>query len=1041
MRQLIIVISVGIQCIAHCSKKRYNELKIALYFQGEKRCFKEMIRMNMLARITFAALLLLPLPAYVLAETGMPRNELNVQFDLGRGVITGISRISLPSGQSARINLTGIKVTAASIQGRPLIVEPGTESITFTPGTTDDVLKIEYEAEFRSLPGNKPGMTRDNLISSEGIELVENWHPAVEGFSIYKLAAVLPKELEGISEAEEIHVRELSADSREFLFDFHHPLRNITLVAGNYRVEQENHGGVEIYTYFFPADSGLSKTYRESTKKYLDMYEKYIGKYPFRRFSVVENFLPTGYSFPTFTLLGKDIVKMPFIVETSLGHEVLHQWFGNLVYNADKGGNWSEGLTTYLADHMYEEMKGKGWDYRKQILISFQSYVTPEKDFPLRSFSSRVDRVSASIGYGKSAMVFHMLKKMVGDEIFFSSVRRFVEKNRFQPASWDDLREAFETGYGQNLEWFFKQWIDESGVPDLEIRNPELKYRGAKAIVSFTVEQKGEKYKLLLPVLLKLRAGEVRKVFEIEKESTLLEMEVDAQNAPVALIVDDNYDLFRKLSDGEYPPVISRLLGDDKKIFVLPQGREGEFEGISEFLRQEGFTEKKEKEISYEDIKTSSFMVPGIETSLVKRLLGKIEKQTADFYLITKENPLNKKGVITVIEGLLSSKETNYLQKVTHYGNYSNLAFKENRNILKTVNETERGIRTDVTEDTPGVEIPGITDMYGVIEKVSGKDIIYVGEVHDKFEHHRVQLQVIMELYKKHKKIAIGMEMFQKPFQQALDNYIGGKTDERTFLKKSEYFKRWGFDYHLYREILLFAREFKIPVVALNIRKEIVSKVSKDGLRSLTDAELKDVPEYLDLSDSEYQERLRGFFDRHSHANEKNFDFFYEAQVLWDESMAQNLDEFISKNPGYKVVVLAGAGHMMFGSGIPKCEFRLNKRDYTVILSSGDIERDVADFILFPEPLPLPESPLLGVLLKEGDNKVIISSFAPDSVAEKAGLKEDDIILSIDDTAVKDIDDMRIFLFFKKKGDEILLKVLRKRFLFGPEEKEFKVTL
>ena len=85
------------------------------------------------------------------------------------------------------------------------------------------------------------------------------------------------------------------------------------------------------------------------------MYEKYTGKYPFRRFSVVENFLPAGYSFPTFTLLGKDIVKMPFIVDTSLGHEVLHQWFGNLVYNPDKGGNWSEGLTTYVADHLYKE--------------------------------------------------------------------------------------------------------------------------------------------------------------------------------------------------------------------------------------------------------------------------------------------------------------------------------------------------------------------------------------------------------------------------------------------------------------------------------------------------------------------------------------------------------------------------------------------------------------------------------------------------------------------------------------------------------------
>jgi uncharacterized iron-regulated protein len=1000
-----------------------------------------MITMNILDRIVLAVLLLLTLPGYALAEASVPHNNLTVQFDTGRGVITGTSRISLPPGQIAKINITGIKVTAVSIHDRQLIVEPGAGLITFTPETADDILKIEYEAEFRTLPENESGITKDNLISPEGIGLVENWHPAVEGLSFYRLAAVLPNGLEGISEADEIHITEHNADSREFVFDFHHPLRNITLVAGKYQVEKEIHRGVEIYTYFFPQDSGLSKTYIEYTKKHLDIYEKYAGKYPFRRFSVVENFLPAGYSFPTFTLLGKDIAKMPFIVDTSLGHEVLHQWFGSLVYNADKSGDWAEGLTTYLADHMYEEMKGSGWDYRKQILISFQSYVKDEKDFPLQSFRGSEGRVSASVGYGKSAMVFHMLRKMVGDEIFFSSIRRFVEKNSFKAASWNELREAFETGYGQKLEWFFKQWIDESGVPDLQISNSELKYRGAKVIISFTVEQKTKKYKLLLPVLLKLRAGEVRKVFEIEKDSTLLEMEMDAMETPVALIIDDNYDLFRKLSDLEFPPVISRLLGDDKKIFVLPRGREDEFEGISGFLRQEGFEEKKENEISYEDIKSSSLLIPGLETTMVKRLLGRIEKQTADFYLITKQNPLNSRGVIAVFDGLLSSKETEYLQKITHYGNYSTLAFKEDKNILKTVKETERGIITDISADTPGVEIPRVTDMYAIIDQVSGKDIIYVGEVHDKFEHHRVQLKFIMELYKKHKNIAIGMEMFQKPFQQTLDDYIAGIIDEKTFLKKSEYFKRWGFDYNLYREILLFAREFKVPVIALNIRKEIVSKVSKEGLQALTEEELKEVPEYFDLSDFEYYKRLREFFEMHAHSKERDFDLFFQSQVLWDESMAHNLDEFIRKNPGYKVVVLAGAGHMMFGSGIPKRAFRLNKRDYAVIINTGDIEKNVADFVLFPEPVSMQETPKLGVVLKEEDKKVFISGFAAESIAEKAGMQEDDMVLSLDDTVIESVDDVKIFLLFRNKGDGITVKVLRKSFFFGPEEKEFKVTL
>jgi uncharacterized iron-regulated protein len=129
---------------------------------------------------------------------------------------------------------------------------------------------------------------------------------------------------------------------------------------------------------------------------------------------------------------------------------------------------------------------------------------------------------------------------------------------------------------------------------------------------------------------------------------------------------------------------------------------------------------------------------------------------------------------------------------------------------------------------------------------------------------------------------------------------------------------------------------------------------------------MKEVPEYFDLSDMDYRERLREFFGRHAGSGERNFDFFYQAQVLWDESMAYNLDDFVRKNPDYKVVVLAGTGHMTFGSGIPKRSFRLNSRDYAVILNEGDIEKDVADFVLFPTSLAMPDSPKLGVLLGRG---------------------------------------------------------------------------
>ena len=137
--------------------------------------------------------------------------------------------------------------------------------------------------------------------------------------------------------------------------------------------------------------------------------------------------------------------------------------------------------------------------------------------------------------------------------------------------------------------------------------------------------------------------------------------------------------------------------------------------------------------------------------------------------------------------------------------------------------------------------------------------------------------------------------MFQRPFQGVLDDYTAGRISEKEFLKKSEYFKRWVFDYNLYKPILDFAREEKIPLVALNIRREIVAKVSKSGLDSLSDEEKKEIPQQMDFSDNEYRDRLMKVFKMHQNSKDRNFDFFYQSQILWDESMAQSIDEFLRR--------------------------------------------------------------------------------------------------------------------------------------------------
>jgi len=248
--------------------------------------------------------------------------------------------------------------------------------------------------------------------------------------------------------------------------------------------------------------------------------------------------------------------------------------------------------------------------------------------------------------------------------------------------------------------------------------------------------------------------------------------------------------------------------------------------------------------------------------------------------------------------------------KIVHYGKYSRLAFDKGRNIDKKVATAERGIIVGFREEPAVVDLSLMKKLTTLTEAAAARKIVYLGEYHDRFSHHNIQLQVIRDLHKKDPMLAIGMEMFQRPFQPTLDDYVSGAIDEREFLHRAEYFKRWGFDYNLYKPILDFARREKVPVVALNIRKEITEKVSKEGMDALTDEDRKELPRETDFADEDYRYRIRQAFDQHQGQDEKNFDFFLQAQVLWDETMAEAIDEYLRNNPGRRMVVIAGGGHL-----------------------------------------------------------------------------------------------------------------------------------
>ncbi|RMH43263.1 MAG: hypothetical protein D6689_05825 [Deltaproteobacteria bacterium] len=187
---------------------------------------------------------------------------------------------------------------------------------------------------------------------------------------------------------------------------------------------------------------------------------------------------------------------------------------------------------------------------------------------------------------------------------------------------------------------------------------------------------------------------------------------------------------------------------------------------------------------------------------------------------------------------------------------------------------------------------------------------VCVGEQHSNPHHHWVQLRVVDELSRRAaaagRPFALGMEMFQRPFQAVLDAYARGRIDDRVLLARTEWRKRWGYDFALYRPIVALAIRRGAALVALNVRKEIASKVGRHGLDGLTDAERAELPE-LDLSDA----RHRAWFDgvMREHPGGEVTDSVYAAQVLWDETMADTAARWLSADSRRRMVILAGNGH------------------------------------------------------------------------------------------------------------------------------------
>ncbi|KRT54881.1 Peptidase MA superfamily [endosymbiont of Ridgeia piscesae] len=516
-------------------------------------------------------------------EAAVIDHQIEIQLDPASGRLQVRDQITLPTGVTAEFILHGalqVEILTPGATLSQLSSQEGELPLTHYRVSLPEKQRrftLKYSGkivhDFSQLQ-ESPGRSRQQMRGtiSEGGVFLDNgvaWYPLFgDQLQTFSLQVELPDGWLAVSQGDG---PETNAE-RQIRWQASQPQDDIYLIAAPFQLYREQSQGVEAQVYLRQPNAALAQRYLEATHRYLALYSELLGPYPYRKFALVENFWESGYGMPSFTLLGPRVIRLPFIIHTSYPHEILHNWWGNGVYVEYAGGNWSEGLTSYLADHALKELHGKGAEYRRAGLLRYADFVRSGNDFPLSQFRSRHSGASQAVGYDKSLMLFHMLRRSLGDHSFIEGLRRFYTDNRFKQAGYQELKQAFESVSKRDLGEFFEQWTDRTGAPRLELRDLQLSSQknGGYLLQGKVVQTQPEPLFILeAPILTHFADGGSRRTRLLMKQREQA-FELKLRQPPVQVDLDPWYDLFRQILPGEAPQTLSKLFGSEEALIVLP---------------------------------------------------------------------------------------------------------------------------------------------------------------------------------------------------------------------------------------------------------------------------------------------------------------------------------------------------------------------------------------------------------------------------------------------------------------------------------------
>lgn len=505
------------------------------------------------------------------AAAADPLWKIHLDLDPETGTLQGELRLPLPAGAHSFRLLEGLQphtITAGTTSLQAVAVEPGHYRLEL-PADGEVVLRWGG-----TLPGGDPLRSRVFLTPDGGF-LPEGpwWYPRFEqeAFAL-RLEGRVPVGQRLVATGS-LTASTVTADD-VYIAVYEHPRTDSIVVAtGPWEERERLVDGVRIRTLFrSPLDQSHAAAYLEHSAEYLPLFSERAGPYPYTSFTIAASPMPVGYAFPGFTLLGERVLPLPFIPRTSLAHELMHNWWGTGVRIDYDTGNWSEGLTTFMADYYLDSLRGEAADTRYRWLLDL-AWLPAQLDRPLATFQGGNQGANRIVGYNRGALLFRMLEERIGKKAFDAGARLLNERHMFTVAGWADLIRAFSDAAGQDLRNFFSPWLERPDLPELAMHSLSLQPAGDGWVISGVLEQTQDAppWPLLVPLEIETEDGIGRHVLALEDRRA--DFRLALQQRPVAVTADPHHEVLRRLPDP--PPILRTVtLDPDTRLAATQDGLE-----------------------------------------------------------------------------------------------------------------------------------------------------------------------------------------------------------------------------------------------------------------------------------------------------------------------------------------------------------------------------------------------------------------------------------------------------------------------------------